>query len=116
MGALEEDKQLFIEQPTNAQNMVKKLRTENLSLKVKLRNIEQTLQNAKKQNDELKTVVKRLQEEQFSYSILIKKPNTFLNVLKSTCVDYLLNNSIFSGIVCSLTVMLSSIPIAKVLG
>ena len=33
--------------------------------------------NAKKQNEELKTVVKRLQEEQFSYSILIKKPNTF---------------------------------------
>ena len=31
----------------------------------------------------------------------------------STCVDYLLNNSIFSGIVCSLTVMLSSIPIGK---
>ena len=51
--------------------------TENLSLKVKLRNIEQTQQNAKKQNEELKTVVKRLQEEQFSNSILIKKPNTF---------------------------------------
>ena len=57
--------------------MVKKLRTENLSLKMKLRNIEQTQQNAKKQNEELKTVVKRLQEEQFSYSTLIKKPNTF---------------------------------------
>ena len=57
--------------------MVKKLRTENLSLKIKLRNIEQTQQNAKKQNEELKTVVKRLQEDQFSYSNLIKKPNTF---------------------------------------
>ena len=56
---------------------LKKLRTENLSLKIKLRNIEQTQQNAKKQNEELKTVVKRLQEEQFSYSNLIKKPNTF---------------------------------------
>ena len=65
------------EQPTNAQDMVKKLRTENLSLKLILQNIEQTQQNAKKQNEELKTVVKRLQEEQFSYSNLIKKPNTF---------------------------------------
>ena len=55
----------------------KKLRTENFSLKVKLRNFEQTQQNAKKQNEELKTVVKRLQEEQLSYSNLIKKPNTF---------------------------------------
>ena len=78
MGASEEDKQLLLtEQPTNAQDMVKKLRTENLSLKIKLQNIEQTQQNAKKQNEELKTVVKRLQEEQFSYSNLIKKPNTF---------------------------------------
>ena len=77
-GAPEEDKQLLLtEQPTNAQDMVKKLRTENLSLKIKLQNIEQTQQNAKKQNQELKTVVKRLQEEQFSYSNLIKKPNTF---------------------------------------
>ena len=42
-----------------------------------MQNIEQTQQNAKKQNEELKTVVKRLQEEQFSYSNLIKKPNTF---------------------------------------
>ena len=78
MGALKEDKQLLTEQPTNAQNTVKKLRIENLSLKVKLRNIEQTQQNAKKQNEEPKTVVKRLQDEQFSYSNLIqKKPNTF---------------------------------------
>ena len=78
MGASEEDKQLLLtEQPTNAQDMVKKLRTENLSLKIKLPNIEQTQQSAKKQNEELKTVVKRLQEEQFSYSNLIKKPNTF---------------------------------------
>ena len=50
LRASEEDKQLLTERPTNAQNMVKKLRTENLSLKVKLRNIEQTQQNAKKQN------------------------------------------------------------------
>ena len=77
MGASEEDKQLLNEQLIDAQNMVKKLRTENLCLKIKLQNIEQTQQNAKKQNEELKTVVKRLQEEQFSYSNLIKKPNTF---------------------------------------
>ena len=77
LGASEEDKQLLNEQLTDAQDMVKKLRTENLNLKIKLRNIEQTQQNAKKQNEELKTVVKRLQEEQFSYSNLIKKPNTF---------------------------------------
>ena len=77
MGASEEDKQLLTEQLTNAQDMVKKLRTENLSLKIKLRDIEQTQQNAKKQNEKLKTVVKRLQEEQFSYCNLIKKPNTF---------------------------------------
>ena len=113
MGASEEDKQLFTEQPTNAQNMVKKLRTENLSLKVKLRNFEQTQQSAKKQNEELKTVVKRLQEEQFSYSILIKKPNTF-KYLCGLSIEQC--NSIFSGIVCSLTVMLSYIPIVKVLG
>ena len=77
MGASGEDKQLLNEQLIDAQNMVKKLRTENLSLKIKLRNTEQTQQNAKKQNEELKTVVKRLQDEQFSYSNLIKKPNTF---------------------------------------
>ena len=77
MGASEEDKQLLTEQLTNAQDMVKKLRTENLSLKIKLRNIEQTQQNMKKQNEELKIAVKRLQQEQFSYSNLIKKPNTF---------------------------------------
>ena len=62
LGASEEDKQLLLtEQPTNAQDMVKKLRTENLSLKIKLPNIEQTQQSAKKQKEELKTVVKRLQ-------------------------------------------------------
>jgi len=43
----------------------------------KLRNIEQTQQNTNKQNEELKIAVKRLQQEQFSYSNLIKKPNTF---------------------------------------
>ena len=67
------------EQLTNAQDIVKKLRTQNLSLKMscKLRNIEQTQQNTNKQNEELKIAVKRLQQEQFSYSNLIKKPNTF---------------------------------------
>ena len=59
LGASEEDKQLLTEQLTNAQDMVKKLRTENLSLKIKLRNIEQAQQSAKKQNEELKTVVKK---------------------------------------------------------
>ena len=77
LGASEEDKQLLTEQLTNAQDMVKKLRTENLSLKIKLRNIEQTRQNINKQNEELKIAVKRLQQEQFSYSNLIKKPTTF---------------------------------------
>ena len=91
--------------------MVKKLRTENFSLQVKLQNIEQTQQNANEQNEELKTVVKRLQEEQFSYSISLRS-----QIHLSICVDYLLNNSIFSGIVCSLTVMSSHIPIVKVLG
>jgi len=42
-----------------------------------LRNIEQTRQNINKQNEELKIAVKRLQQEQFSYSNLIKKPTTF---------------------------------------
>ena len=73
LGASEEDKQLL----TDAQDMVKKLRTENLSLKIKLQNIEQTRQNINKQNEELKIGVKRLQQEQFSYSNLIKKPTTF---------------------------------------
>jgi len=48
LGALDEDKQLLTEQLTNAQDVVKKLRTENLSLKIKLRNIEQTQQNSNK--------------------------------------------------------------------
>ena len=89
--------------------MVKKLRTENFSLKVKLRNIEQTQQNAKKQNEELKTVV--IKKSNFATLISLRS-----QIHLSTCVDYLMNNSIFSGIVCSRTVMLSSIPIAKVLG
>ena len=111
MGASEEDKQLLTEQLTNAQDMVKKLRTENLSLKVKLRNNEQTQQNAKKQNEELKTVVKGFKKSNLATLISLRS-----QIHLSTCVDYLLNNSIFSGIVCSLTVMLSSIPIVKVLG
>jgi len=48
LAALEEDKQLLTEQLTNAQDMVKKRRTENLSLKIILRNIEQTQQNTNK--------------------------------------------------------------------
>jgi len=48
LGASEEDKQLLTEQLTNAQDMVKKLRTENLNLKIKIRNIEQTQQNTNK--------------------------------------------------------------------
>ena len=48
LGASGEDKQLSTKQLTNAQAMVKKLRTGNLSLKLKLQNIEQTQQNAKK--------------------------------------------------------------------
>ena len=111
MGASEEDKQLLTEQLTNAQDMVKKLRTENLSLKIKLQNIEQTQQNAKKQNEELKTVVKGFKMSNLATLISLRS-----QIHLSTCVDYLLNNSIFSGIVCSLTVMLSSIPIVKVLG
>ena len=111
MGASEEDKQLLTEQLTNAQDMVKKLRTENLSLKVKLQNNEQTQQNVKKQNEELKTVVKGFKKSNLATLISLRG-----QIHLSTCVDYLLNNSIFSGIVCSLTVMLSSIPIVKVLG
>ena len=57
--------------------MVKKLRTENRSLKIQLRNVDQTRQSINKQNGELKIAVKRLQQEQFSYSSLIKKPTTF---------------------------------------
>ena len=111
MGASEEDKQLLTEQLTNAQDMVKKLSTENLSLKIKLQNIEQTQQNAKKQNEELKTVIKGFKKSNLATLISLRS-----QIHLSTCVDYLLNNSIFSGIVCSLTVMLSSIPIVKVLG
>ena len=48
LGALEQDEQLLSEQRTNAQDMVKKLRTENLNLKIKIRNIEQTQQNTNK--------------------------------------------------------------------
>ena len=107
LGASEEDKQLL----TDAQDMVKKLRTENLSLKIKLQNIEQTRQNINKQNEEVKIGVKRLQQEQLATPISLRS-----QLHLSTCVDYLLNNSIFSGIVCSLTVMSSSILIVKVLG
>ena len=98
LGASEEDKQLLPEQLTNAQDMVKKLRTENLSLKIKLRNIEQTQQNAKKQNEELKTVVKG-----FKKSNLATLTSLRSQIHSSTCVDYPLNNSIFSGIACILT-------------
>lgn len=77
MGASEEDKQLLTKQLTNAKDMVKKLRTENRSLKIQLLNVDQTRQSINKQNEELKIAVKRLQQEQFSYSSLIKKPTTF---------------------------------------
>ena len=60
------------ERPTNAQNMVKKLRTENFSLKVKLRNIEQTQQNAKKQNEELKTVEKGFKKSNLAALISLR--------------------------------------------
>ena len=100
LRASEEDKQKLAEQLTNAQDMVKKLRTENLRLKIKMRNIEQIQQKTTKLNDELKMTIKMLQQEQLINSNLIKKPNTL-----STCVDYLLNNSLFFGTVCGLIVM-----------
>ena len=62
LGASEEDKQLLTEQLTNAQDMVKKLRTENLSLKIKLQSLEQAQQNTNKQNEELNFALKRLQQ------------------------------------------------------
>ena len=77
MRASEEDKQNLAEQLTNAQDMVKKLRTGNLSLKIKTRNIEQIQQKTTKRNEELKMTIKMLQQEQLIYSNLIKKPNTF---------------------------------------
>ena len=57
--------------------MVKKLRTDNLSLKLKMRNVEQIQQKTTKRNEELKMTIKMLQQEQLIYSNLIKKPNTF---------------------------------------
>ena len=57
--------------------MVKKLRTENLSLRIKMRNIEQLQQKTTERNEELKMTIKMLQQEQLVYSNLIKKPNTF---------------------------------------
>lgn len=77
LNASEEDKERLTEQLTSAQDMVKKLRTENLSLKIKMRNIEQTQQKTTKQNEELKIAIKRLQQEQLKYSNVINKPNTF---------------------------------------
>ena len=67
--------------------MVKKLRTENLSLKIKLQSIEQTRQSINKQSEELKMAVKRLQQEQFSYSNLIKKPLTTFKYLCGLSVE-----------------------------
>ena len=77
--------------------MVKKLRTEKLGLKIKMRNVEQIQQKTTKRNEEMKMTIKMLQQEQLIYSNLIKKPNTF----KYLC-GYLLNNSIFFGTVCGL--------------
>jgi len=48
LRASEEDKQKLAEQLTNAQDMVKKLRTENLRLKIKMRNIEQIQQKTRR--------------------------------------------------------------------
>ena len=66
--------------------MVKKLRTENLSLKIKMRNIEQIQQKTPKRNEELKVTIKMLQQEQLIYSNLIKEPNTF-KYLCGLCVE-----------------------------
>ena len=57
--------------------MVKKLRIENLSLKIKMRNIEQIQQKAIKRNEKPKMTVKMLQQKQLIYSNLTEKPNTF---------------------------------------
>ena len=75
MGTSEEDKQLLTEQLINAQEMAKILMTENLSLNCDT--LPRPCKNTNKQNEELKIAVKRLQQEQFSYSNLIKMPNTF---------------------------------------
>jgi len=55
--------------------MVKKPKTENLRLNIKMRNIEQIQQKNAKRNEELKMTVITLQQEQLIYSNLIKKPN-----------------------------------------
>lgn len=82
---------------------LKKLRTENLGLKIKMRNIEQTQQKTTKQNEELKTAIKKATTR----AIKILLPMLLTSKIhSSTCVEYLLNNSIFSifsGIVCHLT-------------
>ena len=67
---------------------------------LRMRNVEQIQQKTTKQNEELKMTIKMLQQEQLIYSNLIKKP-----IHLSTCLDYLLNNSIFFGTVCGLIVM-----------
>ena len=41
-----------------------------------MRNIEQIQQKATKRNEELKMIIKMLQQEQLIYFNLIKKPNT----------------------------------------
>ena len=56
---------------------LKILRTENLSLKIKMRNIEQIQQKTTKRNEELEMIIKMLQREQLIYSNHIKKPSTF---------------------------------------
>ena len=100
MRASEEDKQKLGEQLTNVQDTVKKLRTENLSLKIKMQNIEKIQQKTTKRNEELKITTKMLQQEQLIYSTSLRN-----QIHLSTCVDYLLNNSIFFGTVCGLIVM-----------
>ena len=59
LRASEEDKQKLAEQLTNAQDMVKKLRTENLSLKIKMRNIEQIQQKIRRTENDYKNATTR---------------------------------------------------------
>ena len=59
LRASEEDKQKLAEQLTNAQDMVKKLRTENLRLKIKMRNIEQIQQKTRRTENDYKNATTR---------------------------------------------------------
>ena len=59
LRASEEDKQKLAEQLTNAQDMVKKLRTENLRLRIKIRNIEQIQQKIRRTENGYKNTTTR---------------------------------------------------------